>query len=263
MTDYSDVNRALWNRWTRIHQRSAFYDVDGFKAGKSSLMRIEREELGDVSGKSLLHLQCHFGLDTLSWARAGARVTGVDFAEEAIALARSLSEELSIPATFVCADLYELPEVLAERFDIVFTSYGVLPWLADIDRWARIAAHFLKPGGTFYLVEFHPFLNVLDDTGEQITYPYFGRAEPLSFDVEGSYADPDAAFAHPSYQWSHGLGGIVTALLAAGLTLEFLHEFPYSVYDCFPFLEADQPGRYVWRGRPGMVPVMFSIKATG
>ncbi len=262
MEDYFETNRALWDGWTKLHTASAFYDVDGFKAGASTLKPVERDELGEVSGKTLLHLQCHFGLDTLSWAREGAVVTGVDFSEEAIARARSLSAELDLPATFLCSNLYDVPEVLNAAFDIVFTSYGVLTWLPDLDRWAQIGARCLKPGGTFYLVEFHPFVSMLDNEGQRIAYPYFLGDEPLQFEEAGSYAEPEADFTHTAYEWPHSLGEIVTALLKAGLTLEHLHEFPYSTYP-FPWcLDQEQPDRYVWKDRALTVPLMFSIKAT-
>ena len=137
--------------------------------------------MGEVRGKSLLHLQCHFGLDTLSWAREGAQVTGMDFSPEGIRIARGLAEELNIPARFICCDLYDLPEHLDETFDRVFTSYGVLCWLPDIPRWAQIVGHFLKPGGVFYIAEFHPFSNVFkndgDETSLELAYPYF-NTEP-------------------------------------------------------------------------------------
>ncbi len=261
MNDYLDTNRALWDGWTKLHASSAFYDVDGFKAGASTLKPVERNELGEVTGKTLLHLQCHFGLDTLSWAREGAVVTGVDFSEEAIARARSLSAELDLPATFLCSNLYDLPEVLDATFDIVFTSYGVLPWLPDLDRWAQIVARYLKPGGTFYLVEFHPFVSMLDDAGERIAYPYFLGDEPLAFEEAGSYAEPEADFTHTAYEWPHSLGEIVTALLKAGLRLDFLHEFPYSTHPFPWYLDEEQPDRYVWKDRAITVPLMFSIKA--
>ena len=162
MDYYMRSNLEHWNKLTPIHERSKFYDVESFKSGKSTLKSIELEELGDVSGRSLLHLQCHFGLDTMSWARLGARVTGVDFSDRAISLAQELSKELGIEADFVCSDVYDLRSILDKQFDIVFTSYGILCWLPDLRRWAEVIAHFLRPGGTFYMVEGHPFVDVFD-----------------------------------------------------------------------------------------------------
>ncbi|MCG2767215.1 MAG: class I SAM-dependent methyltransferase, partial [Anaerolineae bacterium] len=172
MTNYLETNRELWNGWAKLHIESAYYDVEGFKAGGESLHPLEIEEVGDVSGKTLLHLQCHFGQNTLSWARRGARVTGVDFSDDAIALACSLSRELDIEAEFIRSDIYDLPEVLDRQFDIVFTSYGVLCWLPDLTRWAEIVARYLSPGGTFYIAEFHPLLTMFDDAGERLAFPY-------------------------------------------------------------------------------------------
>src|SRR3954453_8227745 len=157
------ANRRLWNEWARINQESDFYDMAGFRAGQTSLKPLELEEVGDVAGKSLLHLQCHFGKDTMSWARLGATVTGADFSDQAIALAQSLATELGLPARFVLSDLYNLPNALEGEFDIVYTTYGALGWLPDMDAWGRAASHFVKPGGFFYVADFHPFLMVYDD----------------------------------------------------------------------------------------------------
>ena len=164
MDEYTQANRRHWDEIVPIHAGSEFYDVGSFKAGKSKLKPVELEELGDVRGKTMLHLQCHFGLDTLSWAREGAIVTGADFSGQAIETARALAAETGVEARFVVSDLYALPENLEGQFDIVFTSYGAIYWLPDIRRWAQIAAHFVRPGGTFYIVEFHPFAWVYSST---------------------------------------------------------------------------------------------------
>lgn len=261
MNNYAEINRDLWDGWTKIHAESGFYDLKGFKDGKSTLKSVEIEELGDVSGKSMLHLQCHFGLDTLSWAKRGAHVTGVDFSEKAVSLARSLSNELDIPAEFIRSDIFELPKILDRRFDIVFTSHGVLAWLYDLNRWAEVVTSYLKLGGMFYIVEFHPFLNVLGDKGENIEHPYFHNKKPMKYNVQGSYAEPDADFSHTCYQWCHGLGDVVTALISAGLKLEFVHEWPYSAYNCCPFFEESEQGHYILKSRPNTIPLMFSIRA--
>lgn len=266
MNNYIESNRDHWNEIAPINARSDFYNVEGFKKGKLSLLPIEREELGDVKGLSLLHLQCHFGLDTLSWARLGAKVTGVDFSETSIDLARSISRETGLDATFICSDIHDLPNRLDETFDIVFTSYGVLLWLPDLFKWAALVSRFLKPGGTFYIVELHPFINVFDNekgvTDFNVRYPYFHSPTPYKWESESSYADKDAGLTLPSYEWVHGMGDIVNALISAGLKIEFLHEFPYCCYERFPFMEKGSDGLYRMTGeKEKMIPLMFSIKA--
>lgn len=265
MKDYQKANRALWNERALIHAKAEFYDVEGFKTGKSTLRPIELEELGDVSGKSLLHLQCHFGLDTLSWARRGAKVTGVDFSDQAIALARSLSKELGIEANFICSDVYDLPKVLTSEFDIVFTSYGVLCWLSDLKEWAQVIAHFLKRDGIFYMVEEHPVGNVFDYEARElrVAYSYFHSPEPLECKVEGSYADPNAKVSQKvSYEWQHSLSDVLNALISAGLRIEFLHEFPFCMFQKFSFLEQGEDGWWRMKDRNDKIPLMFSLKAT-
>ncbi|MFA5891527.1 MAG: class I SAM-dependent methyltransferase [Actinomycetota bacterium] len=267
MDGFRRANLAWWNEAVEVHMASSLYRVDEFRAGGSSLKWLEIEELGDVSGRRMLHLQCHFGLDTLSWARRGARVTGVDFSQVAVARARELAAETGIGARFICSEISTLPEVLDEEFDIVFTSYGALYWLPDIHDWASIVARYLAPGGTFYIAELHPFGSVFDgddpDVGEfRLKYPYFHSPEPLADDTP-DYADPSAAFASKTtYGWTHPIGEVVSALIAAGLRIEFLHEFPFSVYHQLPFLAQDDDG--LWRAPEGMtpMPLVFSIRAS-
>ncbi len=267
MDEYAEANRRHWDEVVPVHLGSDFYDVESFKAGQSKLKTVELDEVGDVEGKTLLHLQCHFGLDTLSWAREGAVVTGVDFSKQAVETARALAAETGVDARFIVSDIYELPEKLSEQFDIVFTSYGVLYWLPDLRRWAEVAARFVRPGGTFYMVEFHPFSEIFDDSPDvtdlHVRYPYFPSEEPLRFDDDGTYADREANIKHRvTYGWPHTLGEAVSALIEAGLRIEFLHEFPFSTYQFLPFTErvADKTVRLT--KHDGSVPLLFSIKAT-
>ncbi len=259
------ANRRLWDARTPIHLRSSFYDVEGFLCGRSSLHDLEVEEVGEVDGLSLLHLQCHFGMDTLSWARRGARVTGADFSPVAIEEARRLSAQLGIPARFVESDVFRLPRVLEETFDVVFTSYGALCWLPDIGRWAEVAAGFVRRGGFLYVVEMHPAAMTLSDEPGirqlRIGYPYWTGGEPLRFEEEGTYADYDAPIKLPEYVWNHGLGEIVTALIEAGLVLEFLHEHDCTIYQQLPFMKRGPDGW--WRLPPTMpaLPLLFSLRA--
>ena len=259
------TNRTLWNGWTRLHEGSAFYDVPAFRAGACTLKPPEVAALGDVAGRSLLHLQCHFGLDTLSWARRGARVVGVDLSDEAIALARRLSAETGIPGRFVEANVLDLPAALPpdvpREYDVVFTSYGVLAWLPDLARWARAVAACLAPGGAFHMVEFHPLVGALADDGRTLALPYFATGAPIVQPTHGSYAAPDAPVVLESVEWAHTLADVVQALLDAGLRLEALREYPYSSYGCFPFVVERAPDEWVVAGDGPAVPLMYSVRA--
>jgi SAM-dependent methyltransferase len=264
MDKYLKYNKAAWNESVPIHEKSAFYDVAGFKAGKSMMiMPFEIEEMGDVHGKSLLHLQCHFGMDTLSWGRLGAKVTGVDFSNEAIKLAHKLGKETGIKTEFICTDIYKLPEIHKKKYDIVYTSGGVLCWLSDLNKWGEIIAHFLKPGGFFYIMEGHPFMNVFDNsktsTHLNVTQSYFHKPVPTKWAPEGDYADPDAIVSYGSYEWTHSLGDIINGLIKAGLKIEFLHEYPMIFYKVFPFMEKDKDG--YWHLEGDKLPLVFSLKA--
>lgn len=253
-------NEELWDNWTKLHKESRLYDVEGFRKGKSSLKSIELEELGDVSGKELLHLMCHFGLDTLSWARLGAKVTGVDFSKKAIELAISLKNELGIKSDFIHSNVYDLEKVLDREFDIVFTSYGVLCWLPDLNRWAQIIHTYLKNDGLFYMIAAHPVLGMFDDDGS-FKYPYFHDEEPIGEECKGSYADTDSDFTHVSYQWSHSLSDVINSLIKTGLQIEFIHEFPFSVCGDRPFLKKGADGLWRHEDKNVRIPMMFSIKA--
>ena len=264
---YLDANRRHWDEIVPIHEASPLYDVAGFKAGAPRLHALERGEVGDVRGKTLLHLQCHFGLDTIAWAReGGAIVTGIDFAPTAIETARRLAAEVGVSARFVCAEVDGLPEVLDGNFDVVFTSYGVLGWLPDLYRWARVVAHFLRPGGAFYIVEFHPFAWLFDDrpgvTEMKLHYPYFPGTEPLRDDPAGTYADLSAHVENRvRYNFPYTLGDTVSALIAAGLRLDYLHEHPFSPHRVWPFTAPVGDGTFAMPGHASL-PCLFSIRAT-
>jgi len=265
LDDFIRANLGLWNAWTEVHETSEFYDVEGFKEGKLSLRPIEVEELGDVRGKRLLHLQCHFGLDTLSWARLGAVATGVDFSEKAIALARELGAEVDVPATFVHSTIDALPDALEGEFNIVFTSYGAIEWLSDLDCWAGVIDRYLAPGGTFYMVEIHPFAQMLDDLDAhpelRFAGPYFPSGRPQRFDIRGSYADPDAPVKAVAYSWTHNFAEIIDALLGVGLRLDYLHEFPCSVAPFSRSMKRADDGWYYLPGGRRDVPFLYSIRA--
>ncbi|KOG83087.1 MULTISPECIES: bifunctional 2-polyprenyl-6-hydroxyphenol methylase/3-demethylubiquinol 3-O-methyltransferase UbiG [Streptomyces] len=266
--DWRDANRARWDERVPIHVASDFYDLDAFRSGRDALRAFELAEVGDVTGRTLLHLQCHIGMDTLSWARHGARqVVGLDFSEPAVETARSLADELGLGpdrAAFVTADVYDAPSAVPDSaYDIVYTGLGALNWLPDIDRWAETAASLVAPGGFLYLAEFHPLTDTMDaKTGSVVTDDYFSRDAWVD-ETPGTYADFDAPTVHNrSVEWQHPVGRVVTALAAAGLRIEFLHEHDSSLFQRFDALERHPDGHYRYpAGRP-RIPLMYSIKAS-
>lgn len=265
MDDYFNTNRLHWDERAAVHPTTDFYDIAGFIDGKCALNPVEVSEVGDVAGKRLLHLQCHFGLDTLSWARRGAKVTGVDFSERGIEEARQLATRVQLPARFIQSAVYDLPQALDEEFDLVFTSYGALCWLPDIRRWAEIAARYVRPGGFLYVAEIHPMAMVWDDENAaelRPRYPYFYSKNPLRWEMDGSYAAPDHTFSNKvTFDWQHTLGDIVSAVIGTGLRLEFLHEFPHCCFRALPQMVQGEDRQ--WR-LPGeqLLPFTFSLKAT-
>ncbi|MDB4953894.1 MAG: Methyltransferase type 11, partial [Myxococcales bacterium] len=247
MNKFIETNRTHWAELAKIHERpSDYYDIEGFKAGGLSLRPLERREVGEVRGKSLLHLQCHFGLDTLSWARLGAKVTGVDFSAEAIARARDLATECRLDARFICADVDEIGD-LGETYDIVFTSFGTTVWLPNLDHWASLIARSIAPGGFFYIADGHPFSRCISNADDpsvlRIVEPYF-QSGPTKYDGGTDYAVHEAPVSSPGYEWSHTLGEIVTALATAGLRIVFLHEFPYGDWEFLQNMRRGEDGYY-------------------
>lgn len=266
MSNEAAANFALWEGWTDVHMAGSDYDVAGFIANPAErpFDWVTRGVVGDVTGKRLLHLQCHIGIDTLRFALGGAsEVTGVDFSPKAVAAARSIAERMGLAATFVESDVLALPEsVPRESFDVVFTSYGTIMWLSDLDPWAESIATRLAPGGTFHIIDAHPFLTVFDDFAPspplRVIYPYFGR-EPLYFEEHGSYADRDADFVADSYAWQHTFEEIVGVLVKRGLIVEGLREYPVVAWKALEFMVQDDDG--LWRLPPdaGDMPLMFAL----
>lgn len=258
-------NYQWWNEAAPLHATSTFYDVEGFLMGKSTLHDIELERLGDLRGKKLLHLQCHFGMDTLSLARLGAKVTGIDFSDEAIKLAKSLNEKLGLDAEFVCSNLYDLPQNLSGLYDIVYTSYGVLCWLNDLQGWAETIAHFLKPGGLFLVVEGHPLADLFEPKEGQLhlTGSYFYDQHPHTETGDGTYAVPDAVKKHKTTnEWAHSMSEIMQALWSAGLKITSFTEYPYCFYEKFAgMMEQDTNGWWVLQDKRLKLPMMFSMTA--
>jgi SAM-dependent methyltransferase len=259
--NYLEVNKNSWNKKVGIHYDSEFYDTKAFINGQSSLNEIELELLGDITGKSILHLQCHFGQDTISLNRLGADVTGVDLSDKAIEKATELARITNSVAKFICCDIYDLPNHLDETFDIVFTSYGTIGWLPDINKWAEIVTRYLKPNGEFIFVEFHPVVWMFDDDFKKIKYRYF-NAEAIIENEEGTYAEKNAPISQNSVTWNHGLGEVLNSLLKNGLSIKSLNEYDYSPYDCFNKTEKISPKKFRIKHLENKIPMVYSLLAT-
>ncbi|WP_049570744.1 class I SAM-dependent methyltransferase [Streptomyces sp. SBT349] len=261
--DWLRHNRENWDDRVGVHAAGDFYDLPGFRAGADHLRPFEAGELGDVTGRSLLHLQCHMGQDTLSWARRGARVTGLDFSAEAVSTARALAADIGVAdrARFVVSDVYEAESALGgERFDIVYTGLGALVWLPDVTRWARVAASLVAEGGVLYLVEFHPFTEVLDEAGESVVTDYFLTGGE-TYDFPYSYTGGAELTRTVQVQWHHTLGEIVTALARTGLVIELLTEHDFTMWPRFPALERSGEREFRFPAGQPRVPLMFSLRA--
>lgn len=259
--NYIEINRQSWNNRVDAHLKSEFYDVEGFLNGKTSLNEIELNLLGDIKGKKILHLQCHFGQDTISLSRLGAIVTGVDLSDKAIESARQIAKETNSNATFICCNIYDLPNHLNEKFDIAFTSYGTIGWLPDLDNWAKIISTFLKPKGQFVLVEFHPVVWMFDDNFEKIGYRYFNSGAIVETE-NGTYADRDANITQSYVMWNHGISEVLNSLISNGLEINSFDEFDFSPYNCFNKTIEFEPNKFRIEHLNDKIPMVFSIKAT-
>lgn len=257
MDPHTTINQKLWDELAPLHASSEFYDVEAFLRGESKLGALELAEVGDVIGRRMLHLMCHIGLDTLSWARLGADVTGLDFSEESLRIARRLAEQAGLDSTFVQSDVLRAAERFDDAFDIVFLSKGVMMWIQDLSTWADNCARLLKPGGTFYLLDYHPLANAVShtDDGLALHQSYFHVPDPMVVVSDGSYAVSDAGLENDeSREWTHTLGDIVTTLIDAGIRIEFLHEFPAADSQNMPIPGLDTDAtRYE-------LPAMFSVR---
>lgn len=268
--DWRAINRANWDERVPVHLAAEAYDLKPLREGRARLHPVEEAEFGAVDGLSILHLQCHFGRDSLTLAQQGAVVVGLDFSEPAILAARALAEELELAARirFVQADLYDAPNAIGApaAFDRVFVTWGAINWLPDISRWAEIVAHFLKPGGRLYLAEGHPAALVFDD--ETATEdgmpgwftPYFHEG-PLILDTDTDYADPNARLGNPrTCEWIHPVGDVVSALTKARLIVQWLHEHDGVPWPMFQALRRDSDGMYRWPGKTWL-PLSYSLSA--
>ena len=265
-TSWRALNQAMWNEKTPLHLASPYYDVAGFKAGRMSLRPHEIADLGDVAGKKLIHLQCHFGLDTLSWARLGAHVTGLDFSEPAVRAATELAREIGIDARFVTSDVYDAPAAAGHAdFDIVYTGVGALCWLPDLQRWATVVRDLLRPGGQLYLFEFHPVKWMIEGGPANeiaIRDDYFTPPEGYTGAGGVTYADKSIpADATPTVQWNHPLGEVVTALANAGLGIVALRELDRDVLCQWDMMVPTEDGMYRMPPDRPSLPLMYVLRA--
>lgn len=258
--DYVSTNQKLWDSRVPHHYASDFYDVPGFLNGVNTLTEIELPLLGDVSGKTILHLQCHFGLDTMSLVRMGAKAIGLDFSSVAIEKAKSLAREAGLEAQFVQGNVYDADELITEKADIVFASFGVVGWLPDLERWARVTANCLKRSGEFVFAEFHPVVWMFDNDLIRPTYSYFQR-EPIVETEEGTYADNGAPIALESVGWNHSLGEVFNALKEAGLRVTHFQEYDFAPFPALNNSVAIGEKRWQIKGLEGILPMVYSLKA--
>ncbi len=259
--EYFKTNKATWNSKVKVHAESAMYNMAAFKRGETSLKAYELEALPNVKGKSLLHLQCHFGQDTLSWSRLGAKCVGVDLSDEGVKLAAELNNELQLDAKFICCNVLDTSKFIKDTFDIVFTSYGVIGWLPDLKPWGKMIAERLKKGGVFFMAEFHPIVWMHDyKSGKaEMTYGYM-QNEVIYEEYEGTYANQESNIISKEYGWNHGLGEVVSALTEAGLHIDYLKEFDESPYNVLPNLVETETGMFVTKDK--LYPLIFTLKAT-
>jgi SAM-dependent methyltransferase len=264
--EWVELNRRWWDERAPVHAASEFYGLDAFldDPDATTLRPFEIEEVGDVAGRTLVHPQCHFGMDTLSWARRGARVTGIDFSEAAVATASAAAGRAGLEAEFQVGNVYDAVAIVGGRtFDIVYTGLGALNWLPDVERWAQVMAALAAPGGMLYLAEFHPVCNIFGDDDLTVEYPYFhDRDSPLTFDEAGSYVEVEVATEHNrTVEWSHGLGEVVSAVIDAGFAVELLHEFDYTLFRRWPFLVRTDRDTYRLPDGVPALPLMYSLRA--
>ena len=261
VSNYININRESWNRRLDSHLKSEFYDLESFLEGKNSLNEIELNLLGDIKGKSVLHLQCHFGQDSISLSRLGAKVTGVDLSDKSIEKAKELAIQTNSDAQFICCDLYDLPNHLEQQFDFVFSSYGTIGWLPDLDKWAKVICQFLKPTGKFVFAEFHPVVWMFDDEFDKIGYNYF-NVKALIENQSGTYADKSANINTTYVMWNHGIGEVLNSLICNGLILNSFDEFDYSPYNCFNKTIEVAPNKYQIEHLDNKIPMVYTIVAT-
>lgn len=258
-SEYLEKNKKAWDLRTNIHVNSSFYGLNQFLEGKSTLNKPELDLLGDITKKNLLHLQCHFGLDTMSYSRMGAYCTGLDLSTDAIEKAKQLKSQLGLNTVFIADDVHNIDKLFNNQFDIVVTTYGVLCWLYDLPRWATGIKKSLKKNGRFILVDFHPMLDIFLDGTVSGHKRYFTKGKSHASWAKNTYADPSVTLEYLEYRWQHNIGDITNVLIDAGLTIESLLEYPYTPYNLFDDMDICQDG--LWSSSKHFYPYLFSVTA--
>lgn len=258
--NYININKSLWNNKVETHVNSEFYDMESFINGKTSLNSIELDLFGDIKGKSVLHLQCHFGQDSISLSRMGAKVTGVDLSDKAINKARELAKDLDCNTEFICCDIFDLPNHLNQTFDYVFTSYGTIGWLPDLNKWGSVISQFLKPKGKLIFVEFHPVVWMFDDDFKEIKFAY-SQKEAIIEEEIGTYADKEADLKQEYVVWNHGISDVIQNLIKNSLSITNLKEFDYSPYPCFNHTIEFEPGKFRIKPLGNKIPLVYAVTA--
>ena len=259
MQEYFEINKNLWNQKVAVHLNTELYDMESFMAGRSSLDEATLKHLGDVSGKSVLHLQCHFGQDSLSLARMGAKVTAIDLSDVGINKARELNAELNLDVEFICCNVYDLKDHLDQKFDIVYTSYGTIVWLPDLDKWADIVSNFLAPKGKFVFLDFHPVVDMLNWDTHAFEYDYFNPQKPYIETNQGTYADKDADVTLTEAFWTHSMAEVIQALLDQDLSLEGMSEYDYSPDDVFGEMVKKGEMKYTFKDMDVAFPYFYAL----
>lgn len=259
--DYLRHNKDSWNKRTLAHVDSEFYDNESFVAGRNSLNPIELPFLKDIAGKRVMHLQCHFGQDSISLARMGAEVTAIDLSDEAIKQGRILAEKCGVSVRFICADVFDTLSHVDEPFDVVFASYGTIGWLPDIQKWAQIVSKLLRPGGELVFAEFHPMVWMYNDDLSEVTYNYF-KDEAIIETNTATYTDSERPIAQTNVTWNHSLSSVVNALIQEGLTIGTLNEYDYSPYNCLAHMVEFEPGKFRVKHFKNYMPLVYLIHAT-
>lgn len=258
--DYIKINKENWNKRTELHYNSEFYDNENFIKGKTSLNKIELKLLGDIKEQSILHLQCHFGQDSISLARLGGDVVGVDLSDKSIEKAKELNKICNQNVRFINSDVYDINSIINEKFDICFTTYGVIGWLPDLDKWAKVISNSLKENGRLILVEFHPFVWMFDNDFEYFQYNYFNK-EVIIESEEGSYASRDDKQQISSYGWNHSLSEVISSLLNNGMEIQSFEEYDFSPYNIFPDMIEEEKNRFRIKKFGDKFPLVYSIVA--